>query len=110
MATRVAGLTGATLPTAPSVCHDCIWWQARPGRSLSTFRTGSGRYQFQSPMIFMNDGTRIIRTTVASRNIAAASPTPNSCRPTKLPAMKPANAATMMIAAAVMIRPVCSRP
>jgi hypothetical protein len=35
MATHVAGLTGATLPTAPSVCHDCIWWQARPGRSLS---------------------------------------------------------------------------
>ena len=35
MATRMAGLTGATLPTAPSVCHDCIWWQARPGRSLS---------------------------------------------------------------------------
>jgi hypothetical protein len=35
MATRVAGLTGATLSTAPSVCHDCIWWQARPGRSLS---------------------------------------------------------------------------
>ena len=34
MATRVAGLTGATLPTAPSVCHECIWWQARPGRSL----------------------------------------------------------------------------
>jgi hypothetical protein len=35
MATRVAGLTGATLPTAPSVCHECIWWQARAGRSLS---------------------------------------------------------------------------
>jgi hypothetical protein len=32
--TRVAGLTGATLPTAPSVCHECIWWQARPGRSM----------------------------------------------------------------------------
>src|ERR671932_2372763 len=38
MATRVAGLTGATLPTAPSVCHECIWWQARPGRSLSKDR------------------------------------------------------------------------
>jgi hypothetical protein len=32
--TRVAGLTGATLETAPSVCHDCIWWQTRAGRSL----------------------------------------------------------------------------
>ena len=34
MATRIAGLTGATLPTAPSVCHECIWWQTRGGRSL----------------------------------------------------------------------------
>jgi len=30
MAPRVAGLTGATLETAPSVCHDCVWWQAGP--------------------------------------------------------------------------------
>jgi hypothetical protein len=27
-------LTGATLATAPTVCHDCIWWQTRAGRSL----------------------------------------------------------------------------
>jgi hypothetical protein len=31
--TRIAGLTGATLPTAPSVCHQCVWWQSRAGRS-----------------------------------------------------------------------------
>jgi hypothetical protein len=30
--TRIAGLTGATLETAPTVCHDCIWWQSRTGR------------------------------------------------------------------------------
>jgi hypothetical protein len=29
MPPRVAGLTGATLETAPTVCHDCIWWQSR---------------------------------------------------------------------------------
>jgi hypothetical protein len=29
MPTRLAGLTGATLETAPTVCHDCIWWQSR---------------------------------------------------------------------------------
>lgn len=33
MTPRVAGLTGATLPSAPLVCHDCVWWQSRPGRS-----------------------------------------------------------------------------
>ena len=30
---HVAGLTGLTLETTPTVCHDCVWWQARPGRS-----------------------------------------------------------------------------
>jgi hypothetical protein len=29
---RVAGLTGATLETAPSVCHGCVWWQSRGAR------------------------------------------------------------------------------
>src|SRR5919198_5978164 len=30
---HVAGLTGLTLETTPTVCHDCVWWQTRPGRS-----------------------------------------------------------------------------
>jgi len=38
MGTRLAGLTGATLPTAPTVCHDCVWWQARAGRSATKER------------------------------------------------------------------------
>lgn len=33
MTTRITGLTGATLETAPTVCHECIWWQTRSGRS-----------------------------------------------------------------------------
>jgi hypothetical protein len=36
--TRIAGLTGATLPSAPTVCHDCIWWQSRNGRSIEKRR------------------------------------------------------------------------
>jgi hypothetical protein len=31
---RVTGLTGVTLQDAPGVCHECIWWQTREGRSL----------------------------------------------------------------------------
>jgi hypothetical protein len=31
---RVTGLTGVTLQDAPSVCHECIWWQTREGRSV----------------------------------------------------------------------------
>jgi hypothetical protein len=29
MPPRVTGLTGATLETAPTVCHECVWWQSR---------------------------------------------------------------------------------
>jgi hypothetical protein len=38
MAQRVVGLTGATLESAPSVCHECVWWQSRPGRTVSKER------------------------------------------------------------------------
>jgi hypothetical protein len=38
MTTRVAGLTGVTLPSAPSVCHECVWWQARSGRTVNKRR------------------------------------------------------------------------
>ena len=36
--TRIAGLTGATLETAPTVCHECIFWQSRTGRSVDKKR------------------------------------------------------------------------
>jgi hypothetical protein len=29
---QVSGLTGATLQKAPSVCHECVWWQSRAGQ------------------------------------------------------------------------------
>ncbi len=38
MPLRVAGLTGATLETAPSVCHDCVWWQSRSSRGANKQR------------------------------------------------------------------------
>lgn len=31
MSIRITGLTGATLETAPTVCHRCVWWQTRTG-------------------------------------------------------------------------------
>jgi hypothetical protein len=36
--TKIAGLTGATLQTAPTVCHECIFWQSRTGRSVDKRR------------------------------------------------------------------------
>jgi hypothetical protein len=38
MSTRIAGLTGATLETVPSVCHECVWWQSRTGRGVDKRR------------------------------------------------------------------------
>jgi hypothetical protein len=35
---RVVALTGATLPTAPPVCRDCVWWQSRAGRDADKRR------------------------------------------------------------------------
>ena len=38
MPSRVEGLTGATLEVAPSVCHDCVWWQTRGTRVVDKRR------------------------------------------------------------------------
>ena len=38
MASGIAGLTGATLQFAPSVCRDCVWWQSRGNRTASKER------------------------------------------------------------------------
>jgi hypothetical protein len=32
MTSRLAGLTGATLESAPTVCQSCVWWQSRGNR------------------------------------------------------------------------------
>ncbi len=38
MAPSVVGLTGATLRSAPAVCHGCVWWQSRGDRPLEKAR------------------------------------------------------------------------
>jgi hypothetical protein len=38
VSTRVTGLTGATLPTAPTVCHECTFWQSRGRRRIDKRR------------------------------------------------------------------------
>jgi hypothetical protein len=35
---QLAGLTKLTLATAPSVCHECVWWQARGRRVVDKER------------------------------------------------------------------------
>jgi len=38
MPPRLAGLTKLTLETAPSVCHECVWWQSRGRRPIDKNR------------------------------------------------------------------------
>jgi hypothetical protein len=38
MPTRLTGLTKLTLQTAPTVCHECIWWQSRGRRTIDKDR------------------------------------------------------------------------
>ncbi len=38
MPATVAGLTRATLPSAPGVCQGCVWWQSRGGRGANKER------------------------------------------------------------------------
>jgi hypothetical protein len=38
MTPRIAGLTKLTLETAPSVCHECVWWQTRGRRDTDKDR------------------------------------------------------------------------
>jgi hypothetical protein len=35
---RLSGLNKLTLQTAPTVCHECIWWQSRSGRAADKER------------------------------------------------------------------------
>jgi hypothetical protein len=42
MSTRIVGLTGATLPDVPTLCHECVWWQTRPGRRTAKRRWING--------------------------------------------------------------------
>ncbi len=38
MAARLEGLTRGTLATAPTVCHECVWWQSRGGKHANKAR------------------------------------------------------------------------
>jgi hypothetical protein len=38
MSARVFGLTGATLDTTPSICHECVWWQSSGKRETDKRR------------------------------------------------------------------------
>jgi hypothetical protein len=60
--TQLVGLTGATLVTAPSVCHGCVWWQSR-----GTRRVDKGRWIEKAEdewgawgTIYYDEGRRVV--------------------------------------------------
>jgi hypothetical protein len=56
---RVAGLTGATLETAPTVCHECVWWQAGIGRKVDKTRwrqDAEGKWGAWGALYYDDDG------------------------------------------------------
>src|SRR3954470_20642253 len=52
MAPHLTGLTKLTLETAPTVCHECIWWQTRGRRT-----TDKGRWMEKIELDFGAWGT-----------------------------------------------------
>jgi hypothetical protein len=42
---RLTGLTSLTLETAPSVCHECVWWQSRRLRGAPDKRRWMSRVE-----------------------------------------------------------------
>ena len=83
--TRVAG------PACPSML------------SRGSHSSQRGRYQFQSPSSSIAAGTSTMRTSVASSSTATARPKPICWNITRSPLAKPANTATMISAAPVMM-------
>lgn len=77
------------------------------GRMRSSQR---GSHQLAAPMRRMVAGTRIIRTTVASRKMAVASPRPSILTTGSVPSTNPTKTDTMMSAAEVITRAVDARP
>ena len=69
-----------------------------------------GSHQFARPSRLIVAGTRIMRTSVASRSTATASPTPNILPMGSSPRTKAPNTLIMISAAEVMTLAVLDRP
>jgi hypothetical protein len=99
MATRVEGLTGATLETTPSVCHDCVWWQSHSYRSVDKRRwiermeTDSGAWG----AVYHDDDGRLLGSMQFG-------PSPYFPRAQELPAGPPSDDA-FLITCAYLVEP-----
>jgi len=62
MSPRLEPLSRGTLPSAPTVCHGCIWWQARGGKSVSKERWIELAEESWGPwgMVYFDDDERLL--------------------------------------------------
>jgi len=62
MSPRLEPLSRGTLPSAPTVCHGCVWWQARGGRSVGKERWIELAEESWGPwgMVYFDDDRRLL--------------------------------------------------
>ena len=62
MSPRLEPLSRGTLPSAPTVSHGCVWWQARGGRSVSKERWIELAEESWGPwgMVYFDDDERLL--------------------------------------------------
>ena len=94
MTSRLAGLTGATLETAPSVCQTCVWWQSRGNREPEK------RKWIERAEEEWGAGGRSTATTTAASSGRCSTARPRSSRaPPDLPAGPPSDDAVLVTCA-----------
>ncbi|HEY0416950.1 MAG TPA: hypothetical protein VGC78_11230 [Gaiellaceae bacterium] len=99
MPPRLAGLTKLTLETAPSVCHDCIWWQTRGRRT-----TDKDRWMEKVELDFGAWGTVYYDADGRVLGSMQYGPSQAFPRATELPAGPPSDAA-MLVTCAYLVDP-----
>jgi hypothetical protein len=98
VATRLSGLTGATLETAPTVCHECVWWQSRtrPANKQRWVERAEESWGAWGTIYYDDDGQ-----TLGSMQYGPASLFP---RAAELPAGPPSEDAVLVTCAYVVDR------
>jgi hypothetical protein len=96
---RLAGLTKLTLETAPTVCHECIWWQTRGRRT-----TDKDRWMEKVELEFGAFGTVYYDSDERVLGSMQYGPAQAFPRATELPAGPPSDNA-MLVTCAYLVDP-----
>jgi hypothetical protein len=96
---RLTGLTKLTLETAPTVCHECVWWQTRGRRT-----TDKGRWMEKIELDFGAFGTVYYDGDGRVLGSMQYGPAQAFPRATELPAGPPSDGA-MLVTCAYLVDP-----